>query len=306
MSKREFRELVRPGLNSPYLEVMAFPKLFSNGTGSYDTKGNIKPREWIKLNLLNLDDRFRKSHQLIFFELNRYIKNSLMAQQRLMKRVTGKDADPSNKVTARALKEGGNPAYEKYGAKVPVNIPGSRSYWWQAQEELHAITVDIENLRISDDDEEENTIVVENEVRSGKFFKRKTKAVIRYPFLLTYGKDQEKYCLKLILEKRPWNRETIKAIAFDSNINMPYLRYCIEDDIWSEREICIEFLEQSSSLPFDKGKLMLMATIIKEGNYLTEDDYKKFEEFVKDRVKYRRQRGSQITTFREIESSPDR
>jgi hypothetical protein len=133
--EKEFRRLTKPGLKSPILEALAFPRDFPGGTGSYNPKGALKHRDWCKSAILNLDDRWRRNKYLTFYELNRYIKQSLLVHNRVVVAPVGIQA--AEKPTAGDLRSN---VYDRYGKKVPAIIPGSRSFWWTAQQELHAIT----------------------------------------------------------------------------------------------------------------------------------------------------------------------
>ena len=137
------KNFIRPGVFNPNLEAMAFPKLFPGGTGSFNPGSPIKQRMWDKLLLHNLDDRFRRDRYLTFFMIDRYIKISLIQHKRMVIAEAGEFA--VEKPTVKDLKEGeGNEAYRKFGTKVPASIPGSRSYWFTAQQEVFAISEEMQ------------------------------------------------------------------------------------------------------------------------------------------------------------------
>ena len=121
---------------------MAFPKLFSGGTGSFNPNTPITHRLWVKLLLNNLDDRYRRDRYLPFFMIDRFIKISLIKHNRMVIAEAGESA--VEKPTVKDLRAGeGNEAYKKFGTKVPATIPGSRSYWFTAQQEVFAISVEM-------------------------------------------------------------------------------------------------------------------------------------------------------------------
>ena len=131
-------ELVpKAGILSPFLEAMAFPRDFPGGEGSYDPKNkNIKQRNYDIFLILNWEERFRRNPFLIFFMIDRYIKISLMNHHRIVIGVVGIKAVDTPKVKDFKNKD----AYARYGTKVPANIPGSKSYWFIATQELLAMT----------------------------------------------------------------------------------------------------------------------------------------------------------------------
>ncbi|CAG2112763.1 unnamed protein product, partial [Medioppia subpectinata] len=137
LSEREIRNLTRPGLNHTNLEALAYPRDYPSGKGSFNPDGKHKHREYCKCCLLNYEPRWRQNEFFIHFQLNRYVKQSLKAHNRI---VITNVKTAVEKPTAGDLKKGQS-MYDKYGERVPANIPGSQSYWWAALQELHSISV---------------------------------------------------------------------------------------------------------------------------------------------------------------------
>ena len=139
--KEQFKRLTRPGIYNPNLEALAFPRDFPGGTGSYDPKGQLKHRDWCKLLLLNADERFRRNPYLAFFMIDRFIKFSLLNYNRMVLGPVG--ATVEKQPTAGELADAREDVYKRYGNVVAASVPGSRSYWWTATQEVYAITIEM-------------------------------------------------------------------------------------------------------------------------------------------------------------------
>ena len=140
-SAEDFKRMTRPGLFNRNLEAMAFPCDFPGGEGSYDPKADLSHRDYCKYLLLHIMEQFRKNPLLIFFMVDRYIKMSMIQNARAVIAPTGKKA--VEKPTAGDLSDPRHDVYKRYGTRVAANIPGSKSYWWKAQQEVLAICIEL-------------------------------------------------------------------------------------------------------------------------------------------------------------------
>ena len=141
--KQQFYWSTHPGIFNPELEAMAFPRDFPGGTGSYDPKSIIPHRDWCKLLILNLDPRFRRNQFLPFFMIDRYIKISLINHKRIVVGPVGKTVIDQPKAGDLQGDDKKKDPYARYGNKVPANIPGSKSYWYAARQDLYALSAHI-------------------------------------------------------------------------------------------------------------------------------------------------------------------
>lgn len=130
--------MTRPGLNSEDLEAKGFVHLFPGGFGSYKPKGTVSHRVYCQYLLLHVAERFRQSPLFIFFMIDRYIKTSMINFNHFVVGPAGKNA--MEKPTVEKLKDPRSEAYKRYGQRVAANIPGSKSFFFVAQQELLAMS----------------------------------------------------------------------------------------------------------------------------------------------------------------------
>jgi hypothetical protein len=127
-AREVLQRFIRPHYGNPDLEAMAWPVDFPAGEGSYNPNSTLSIMDWIKMRLLNLDQRFRRNRQMMFFEVDRMFKERIAYYNRARASVTTDEND--NPITVGDIKKDeAKTNYErKFGDRVPINIRGSRGH----------------------------------------------------------------------------------------------------------------------------------------------------------------------------------
>lgn len=88
---------------------------------------------------LQKDPRFRTNPLLPFWEIDRYIKTSMIDQNLCVVAATG--SKMVKKPTGGELKNPRREVYKRYGNSVAATIPGSKSLWHVAYLEVLAMSL---------------------------------------------------------------------------------------------------------------------------------------------------------------------
>ncbi len=113
--------------------------------------------------------------------------------------------------------------------------------------------------------------------RHRKIRPRRKPAVIYFPFVLPYGDDQEKYCLKLILESVPLRPEDWDDFL-TKNQCKSYFEYCIKNNLWNDANIGEQFLETAKNQGLTEYDLRRIAGELIAGNFLSNPQFQSFFE----------------------------
>ncbi len=137
-SLKDLRDTTRITFNEPDLEAKLWPHLFPFANGGWSPDGDLKPVEYLKHRLLNIDDRWRKDESFSFQWYDKLVKTKLfyVANARRVKRT-----DRVDDLTSEKLRDDQtNSYYDRLGQVVPATIPGTRVYWNSKLLELLAMT----------------------------------------------------------------------------------------------------------------------------------------------------------------------